>query len=275
MSVWLAIPSKRPQSEAQACIDRWRARGYLVAMHRDTGDDIVDCDYLSYGDYQGYAKTVNALIRAVMKFDTDARWFIAAGDDISPDPTKRADEIADECETFFAKFDARGGLPHSHTFGVMQPTGDPWADSAGRMIERIAGSPWIGREFCERAYGGNGPYFEGYRHCFLDNEIMDVAKLLGVFWQRPDLTHHHAHWTRERRPMPGYLAEPNSPAHWQKYHALYRERKAAGFPGYKPLAAGAENFLAGCDICGSKHVTALSQEGSLGQVRAYCEAHAG
>lgn len=234
MSVWLTIPSAKPAAEAQKCVDAWRAMGYSVALFRDIGSDLVDCDYILQGEYKGYAATCNRLIREVLKYDTAAEWFVCAGDDIWPDETKRADVIAAECkEHFGGPFANYGHNRPQNTFGVMQPTGDPWADAAGRMIERIAGSPWIGREFALRTYGGDGPYFAGYTHCFLDNELQDIAEALGVYWRRPDLTHTHRHWTREKRAMPHYLQDANSPAHWQKYHAIYRQRKAAGFPGHE------------------------------------------
>lgn len=250
MSVWFCIPSKRPRPEAQACIDRWREMGYLVAIRRDIGDETVDCDLLQYGTYEGYAKAVNGLIADVMKFDTDAQWFVTGGDDTDPDPKKRAYVIAAECEEYFSNgyfkcpSETLQGMPLEvfKTFGVMQPTGDRYA---GGSIDRIAGSPWIGREFAERAYGGNGPYWPEYKHMFVDEEIREVAMRLGVYWMRPDLIHLHRHIYRESldinaravpKPVPDFLREANSPAHWQKYQAMYLERKAAGFPGHEVLS---------------------------------------
>lgn len=232
MSVWFCIPSKRPKAEAQACIDRWRAMGYLVAIRRDIGDETVDCDLLQYGAYEGYAKAVNGLIADVMKFDADAQWFVTGGDDTDPDPDKCPGVIAMECDAYFCG-----------TFGVMQPTGDRYA---GGSIDRIAGSPWIGREFCERTYGGNGPYWPEYRHMFVDEEIRDVATMLGVYWMRRDLIHFHHHVFRESdaidsnavlKPLPDFLKEANSAAHWNKFKALYESRRAAGFPGHEVLSA--------------------------------------
>jgi hypothetical protein len=209
----------------------WRAMGYRVALWRDYGDDTVESDYLKLGDYPGYAKAANALIGDVLALDAGCNWIVTGGDDTDPDPKKPAFEIARECAE---KFDG--------TFGVMQPTGDRFA---GGSIDRIAGSPWIGREFCERAYGGNGPYFEGYRHMFVDEEIMQVALKLGVFWQRPDLTHLHRHFMRESdaidsravaRPVPPHLAEANSPGHWKTHKTIFLERKSLGFPGHEASA---------------------------------------
>ncbi len=213
--VWLTIPSAKAPAEAQACVDLWQSRRYSVALWRDQ-DDAVECDMKMIGKYPGYAIACNSLIKGVMQMDEGAAWFICAGDDIEPDMTKTADEIAAECEAHF------GG-----TFGVMQPTGD------GHGIDTICGSAWIGREWVKRMYGGQGPLWHAYTHCFVDNELQEVAKLSGAFWQRPDLTQRHRHWSFEGKVMPSYLAEANSPQHWQKYMALYQNRRAAGFPGHK------------------------------------------
>jgi len=257
MIVWLTIPSARPAAEAQACIDKWRAMGYMTAIQRDTGTDPVDCDYLVMKPWEGYAKACNGLIKDVMEMDADAQWFVLGGDDTDPDPNKRADVIARECGNYFGGCprlatvdlgvpkDTPGLYPPSayETFGVMQPTGDRYA---GGSIDRIAGSPWIGREFCERAYGGNGPLWSEYRHMFEDEELREVAMMLGVYWMRPDLTHLHRHFMRASldinsaavsKPIPPHLAEANSAAHWNKFKALYERRKAAGFPGHEVLRA--------------------------------------
>ena len=244
MSVYLCIPSARPAAEAQACVDKWSKQGYLVALFRDTGMDLVDCDYVEYGEYQGYSRTTNRLIKSVLAMDTACQFVITGGDDTDPDPNKRADEIAEECRAYFHGVACAAGIQracehYSETFGVMQPTGDRFAEGS---IDRIAGSPWIGREFCERAYGGKGPYYHEYGHMFVDEEIMEVAKKLGVFWQRPDLTHLHHHFMRtstainsgaQAKSIPPHLIEANSPAHWARYQAMYLGRKAAGFPGHQ------------------------------------------
>lgn len=239
---WLCIPSARPGGGSAG---KWKAAGYNVALFVDSGhlsialrgsspaaDKTCD-DYgadLVYGaSYPGYAISVNFLIRQVSSIDFAAGWFIAGGDDTLPDqrPPK---PIAAECSAHF-----RG------TFGVMQPTGDRWA---GGQIDRICGSPWLGREFCSRANQGGGPLWHEYRHMFVDEELQNVAKNLGVLWQRPDLTHRHEHfcrfdervdWDRGRQAMPAFLREANTPEHWQKYKALFEGRQKHGFPGSSPL----------------------------------------
>lgn len=242
MSVWLTIPSARPAHEAQACVDRWLAAGYRVAIHRDLDAEPVLCDYLRCGDYHGYARTTNSLIKEVLMMDPECDWVVTGGDDTDPDPNKRADEIAVECCRYFYANVFRQNFPTKNvvyeTFGVMQPTGDRFSDGS---IDRIAGSPWIGREFCLRSYGGNGPYWDEYRHMFLDEELREVALKLGVYWQRPDLIHLHRHFQRASlainsgaigKPIPPHLREANTPAHWSRYQAMYLGRKAQGFPGH-------------------------------------------
>jgi len=163
----------------------------------------------------------------------------------------------------------------SATFGVMQPTGDRWgehetvnnhafvppdprtcgepsfaqlcvrcwlpADHAkhllGAYIDRVAGSPWIGREFARRVYRGNGPFWPEFYHMFDDEHLQCVATKLGVFWQRRDLTHLHEHWGRPREGerlgqasrMPDFLVTANSRANWDRSKAIFERLKAGGF----------------------------------------------
>lgn len=246
MSVWLAIPSKREPEEVEPVLKAWRERGYKIALHRDVGESI-DADIVrSARQYPGYAVAVNTACRVILELDPQASWIVCAGDDTYPDPNHSAEEVALQCRAHF--YDSRPASRElrlaTDTFGVMQPTGDPWSDSAGRIIERIAGSPWIGREFARRMYGGAGPYWHEYRHCFVDEELQCVAQKLGVFWQRPDLIHHHQNWARPKHPqfpagdakdMPAFLAEANSAEHWAKYSNMFKERKEQGFPGHEPI----------------------------------------
>ena len=99
--------------------------------------------------------------------------------------------------------------------------------------DRICGSPWLGRTYIERANGGRGPLWEGYRHCYADEELHDVALRDGLLWQRRDLNQHHDHWQRRGIPRPAYLAHVQK--QWRSDRALFEERKAAGFPGSEVL----------------------------------------
>lgn len=231
-NVWLTIPSARPLEEVETLLDKWRERGYKIALWRDVGAGIPTCDFAIEQPYPGYAIACNTLIRKVMLEYDDAEWFVATGDDTEPSAPP-AEEIAEQLHVWF------GG-----TFGVCQPTGDrDFGDKDGPYIDRVAGSPWIGREFARRMYQGDGPYWPEYHHMFVDQELMDVSVKLGVFWQRPDLTHKHNHWGRPKEGermghvenMPAHLVSVNTPEHWKKYKTMYESRKAAGFPGHEPI----------------------------------------
>lgn len=255
MSVWLTIPSARPAIEVNATMEKWRARGYKIALWRDRGAEAIACaDLILDGEtYPGYAKAVNQLVRDVLRIDPDCDWVVAGGDDTDPDPRKSADEIAIECSEYFGELQGRhrNGPPGMEdcispysTFGVVQPTGDSFA---ARQIETICGSPWMGREFCQRINRGTGPLWPEYAHMFVDQELQEVAQRLGILWQRPDLTHYHHHFTREgndanwalgRARMPNFLRAVNSPQHWAIFDALFKARRAAGFPGHEAFANG-------------------------------------
>ena len=240
MSCWVVCPSVRPPPSVQRWAGAWRERGYKVAIWRDSMEfPFGVADYIRVDQYPGYAVSVNALVADMLQTIDDAEWFIAAGDDVYPDPNHTAEEIAMECLAHFTDSRFERG-----TFGVMQPTGDrEFGDKQGPYIDRVAGSAWIGREFARRVNQGNGPLWPEYFHMGCDEELQAVATKLGVFWQRPDLTHFHRHWGRpqegermgKRERMPAFLTRANSPEEWDRYKKLFREREAGGFPGSDPL----------------------------------------
>jgi hypothetical protein len=235
MSVWLTIPSARPVETVTRVVSLWQSMGYKVALQRT---DMMDCgaDYLKISDYTGYARACNALVAHVFNSDPDANFCICAGDDTHPDTSQTAAEIERGCLTFF------GG-----TYGVMQPTGDRWGESAASIqrygkdraayIDRVAGSSFIGRQFWERTYNGEGPFWSDYYHMFVDEELQEVATELGVFWQRRDLTHYNDHCQREAQPgagigpIPEFLTRSYSRDEWNRSQAIFAERKDAGWPG--------------------------------------------
>ena len=253
MAVWVVMPSKRPPEEAGKCLSKWREMGYKIALFVDDGSEphsnIVP-EYVRAGAYPGYAQAVNGLVVDVLGCDPSCDWIVAAGDDMLPDPNKRADEIATECRHYFEE----PILPKEHddvlrwgnfTFGVMQPTGDrDWGDRRGPYCDFVAGSAWMGREWCQRINQGNGPLWPDYFHMGVDEELQAVAIKYGVFWQRQDLTHKHLNWGRPTKPgqrlvdvseMPDFLVKANSPSEWNKYKRIFKERSEAGFPGSEPL----------------------------------------
>jgi len=226
--VWFCIPSARTDGGTAS---KWKDRGYKVALFRDAGYPPVACaDLVLEGEYPGYAQAVNALTKEVLAKDWECSWVVSGGDDTDPDP-RDPNEIASECTLHF------GG-----TFGVMQPTGDRFA---GGSIDRIAGSPWIGREWCERANQGAGPFFPDFLHMFGDEALKRTAEALGVYWMRRDVTHFHRHFMRatdainspaKSAPPPTHLVEWNSRAHWDESQELFRSLEAQGFAPCMPLA---------------------------------------
>ncbi len=238
MSAWVTIPSARPVEEVNRWAAKWKQRGYNIAILRDEAPEeriFPEIDLVIMPNppgYKGYARSANALIQIVTQQHPDAEWFVVAGDDTDPDQHRTAEEIAAQCKRHFGKIADVGS-----TFGCMQPTGDRFAQGS---IDRIAGSPWIGREFARRVYKGQGPYWPEYTSMFVDEELKCVAEKYGVYWMRPDLVHLHRHFMREsealdsravQRPIPPHLVEANSPEHWAKFKALFESRKIHGFPG--------------------------------------------
>ena len=260
MSVWFAIPSARPEAEVLPIIECWQNFGYKVALVRDELLPNGIADYqVSFKPYLGYAVSVNHLAKEILKRDPHCQWVCTGGDDTLPDPNKTADEIAFECGRHFGELHqeyrmepivhggtnqtARSGearMPWS-TFGVMQPTGDRFAQGS---IDRIAGSPWMGREWCLRANGGAGPLWPEFTHCFVDECLQRTAQKLGVFWQRRDLIHMHMHFMRQsedinspatRTAIPPHLVRWNSRAHWDEMQAIFKRLEAQDFAPCMPL----------------------------------------
>ena len=224
MAVWYTIPSVRPPDEAMAALSRWVSRGYKVAVQRDEDATSLPVDLCWHGPYKGYANAVNKLVMMVLERDPECEWVVTGGDDVLPDPDHDPAVIAAELMEHF------GG-----TLGVMQPTGDRYMeDDSGRCAaERVCISPWMGREFCERSYGGDGPLWHEYFHEFVDEELHGVARMLGVLWHRPDLNQYHAWWGREGKEQPEHLK--HLAARWDGAKALFERREAAGFPGSELL----------------------------------------
>lgn len=252
----------------------WNPPGCPLHSRTVRGDVMLTAGgkYAPAGDeYPGYAQSVNRLVSHVLKVDPDAQWIVAAGDDTEPDANHSAEEIARECELHFGAVAFGQETRVGGTFGVMQPTADRWGNhpekthpfkpraqgplciqcghpkdnhrhQSGAYIDRVAGSPWMGREFCLRVNQGKGPLWPEYFHMGCDEELQAVATRLGVFWQRPDLIHLHRHWGRgeggkpvKAEAMPEFLKRANSVEEWTAYKRLFAERERLEFPGSEPL----------------------------------------
>ncbi len=242
-NVWCCIPSARPVPEVTVWCEKWRAQGYKIALWRDT-ERVDAADLCVVAPYPGYSQAANALIKLVLDSDAECDWCVCCGDDTNPDPNKSAHEIAMECGFHFGAVHGcvEGDFLLQSTFGVVQPTGDRWGDDAfsrarwpdaPAMIDRICGSPWIGREFATRINGGAGPWWPEYQHNWADEEMQNVALSLGVLWQRRDLTHYHDHARRKGGPWQAH--QKHFDADYTRMKPLFEKRKAAGFPGSDPV----------------------------------------
>ena len=238
MSVWATFPAARP--EAESTVPLWTARGYRVALWRDPGAPPINADLIITGPYPGHSVSNNRLIKLVLDADSTCNWCVSAGDDVEPDPTHTPAEIAAQCEAHFDEGVYGARSSGRCTFGVMQPTGDRWLEDHYRAqfpdepahIDRICGSPWIGREFARRAFHGNGPWWPEFVHMYNDEHLQAVTKKLGILWQRRDLIHLHNHWTRKSgnpADMPAFLAYANSSENWHAMKAIFERLKAGGF----------------------------------------------
>jgi len=232
MTVWFCIPSKRTPEQVKPILKLWRERGYKIALFRDEGDPAIVCDFGIREKYRGYAAAVNRLAREALARDPQAQWIVTGGDDTEPEPNKTAEEIARECTEHF-----------KGTFGVMQPTGDRYGENehsrarwpdAPSYIDRVAGSPWLGREWCRRAHAGQGPIHSAFWHMFEDESLKEYAEKLGVYWPRRDLTHLHQHWGRSGS-MPDFLRSVNTRKHWNESKAIFDRLKAENFASCLPI----------------------------------------
>jgi hypothetical protein len=233
LSAWFVIPSARPVEEAQACFDAWRAVGFKTAAVRDDPNDFtrLEVDYfLTITPYPGWATSINRCAKEVLASDPECVIIASGGDDVWPDSNFPVDRVESEFRHHF-----NGWL------GVMQATGAvpgyvPWSKAVinGRAVqERVAWAPMIGRDWCLRAYGGNGPFWPEYRTFFADESLQVVAEALGLYWQRPDMHMPHKTWKHDDGSRPHHLL--HTIAEWEPDAALFNARKAAGFPGHELL----------------------------------------
>lgn len=244
-NVWYCIPAKRVEGST---LPLWRERGYKIATFSDDGDPLPLVPDLSIqGIYEGYAISVNKLVKAVLAADPSCSWLVTGGDDIKPEPTHSPEEIAEQCTHHFSlEFSRRSGYPHDiarsmpeSSFGVMQPTGDrngeqeDWAHrmfpNAPAYIDRICGSPWMGRTFCERVYGGRGPLWPEFYHMYVDEHLQNVVRKLDILWQRRDLIHKHDCAALRNEPKPEFLNFVYTRKHWDEAKAIFLRLKEGGF----------------------------------------------
>lgn len=228
VSVWFAIPTAAPANLAKYCLESWKAQGYKTAIIRDEKDDwpLPSDICLRVPEYIGYPKSVNKLAKHILAIDPDCQIVVTAGDDVFPCRTKSADEIAAE---FIEHF---GG-----TLGVMQTQGNDGhhreADGSWSS-DFVAWSPWFGREWCQRAYMGAGPFHPGFYHYWGAQNLHDVAIRLGLYWYRTDIIQWDDKWsnpdsTRKHLGRPSYTRKLKRKS--REDQAFYQLLKAQGYPG--------------------------------------------
>lgn len=210
------MPSANPDN-ASRCVPAWRDLGYRVAVLEDRTPIPAACDAkLTRAAYPGWGASINALFRETVPASCPV--VVGGGDDLFPDPNRRAEVIAGE---FLERF--------PDTLGVMQPTGDDFEATSS-----ICGSPWIGRAWMERMYGGSGGICERYTQQYADEELFWVAKCADRLWLRPDLTQRHEHFRRLGQSAPLYWVE-SAAANEAEDCRVFIERSSAGFPGAAPV----------------------------------------
>lgn len=218
--VWFAIPSANPEN-CRKVLPRWREMGYKIAVLQNFARGDIPADRVMWRDsYPGWGDSINILCRELVP--KDAPIVVSGGDDMLPDPNHSAAEIAAQFKRHFPDL-----------FGVMQPQGDDFEATA-----QFCGSPWLGRAWIDRMYGGVGPMYPGYRHFWADEELLWVSKGLGALWIRNDLTQFHDHFRRNSSEKPAYWVqnvERNDRADTQ----LFIARGSLGFPGHEPIGTPA------------------------------------
>ncbi len=215
--VWFAIPSASV-ARCREHLPAWREQGYRVAVLQGRERGEIPADITVWSDtYNGWPDAVNFLCASVVP--RRAAIVVTGGDDMLPDPHQSAEQVAGQ---FFERF--------PDGFGVMQPQGDALLGS-----RFFCGSPWLGRGWMDRAYGGRGPLPVGYRHNWADNELYWVARCLGRLWERPDLTQYHHHFSRGTQEAPEYwsASATNNDRHDVQ---LFLARAWQRFPDHQPLA---------------------------------------
>lgn len=198
---------------ATVAAERWSAMGYDVFIYLECDMPAIPKAFCYWGRYAGWYQACNMLCK--LCYDYPA--VICIGDDMDPDPHQSPLAIVEQCYMQY------GDL------WVMQPTGDKLQGPD------ICGSPWLSQEWRARAYGGKFALPGWYYHQFGDNELLAVAKELGVLHKRHDLTQYHHHWMRkgsgiERKDYQAAFAK-----HWGADEKIYHDRKAAGWPGKELL----------------------------------------
>ncbi len=216
--VYFAIPSANPEN-CRKHLPAWREMGYKIAILQNHKKADVPADITVWYDYYpGWPGSVNILCREIVP--KSATIVVSGGDDMLPDPHHSAEEIGKQ---FMERF--------PDTFGVMQPHGDDFEDTT-----QFCGSPWLGRQWFSKMYGGQGGMCPAYRHLFADDELFWVAGCWNALWTRKDLVQRHEHFHRTNEAKPDYW-EKNVQSNEASDTKLFVARSTLGFPGHLPSEA--------------------------------------
>ncbi len=214
--VWFVLPTASEANCAKT-LPAWRERGYRIAALQDRTRFACDADVVVHAEsYPGWPGTVNRLFREVVPASCPV--IVSGGDDMYPEPRLRAHEVAEQFMDHF------GG-----TFGVMQPHGDAFEET-----DQFCGSPWLGREWMERMYGGTGGMCAAYTHHFADDELYWGGRCFDALWSRDDLTQYHDHFRRRGEPAPEYWNRSVQASH-ARDTMMFLARSRHGFPGHEPV----------------------------------------
>ena len=226
LQVWYCIPTARVPVALQI-LREWKGQGYRNALLLDTKSSdaaavaVAKAAYnvdavLVVEQYIGWADSVNRL--AALALERGADMVVTGGDDVWPEMRYPAHVLAQQFADHFPNL-----------FGVMQPSGD-----GSECYDRCAMTPWVGRGFIEKTYGGKGPFWPEYFHFWPDTELFNVAHMLGCYWNRPDLIQFHDHWRRQGcnavRPQHLMAASARNGAD----HEIFTKRRGRGWPGARP-----------------------------------------
>lgn len=112
---------------------------------------------------------------------------------------------------------------------VQQEEAFIWPSTSSESDAYIGIHPILTRRYYERfGYW----FYPEYWAVFCDNENWDIAQRDGVVYDiRRTLTFDHRHTTNNKRT--GDDVDTNTLSRWAKDEALYKERKAAGFPPWR------------------------------------------
>ena len=228
---FVVFPSADASDRGYLCSGLWIRKGYRVLLGYDSKPEGAFLSWdKDWGDkfitspvkhdwpapFLGYYRVINDLVTSA--FAAGADLVTCIGDDMDP-PTQGADEHS---RLYFARF------PNGE--GVMQCTGDRQGiDDSGRAAaERICGSPTFGKGWAFEAHKSRGPFWDGYKSFFGDEDLLNVASKLDLLYQEPALSIFHRHWSWGHRACEAY--NERAQANWEADKALFEERKKLGFP---------------------------------------------